>query len=439
MNKCIKFQIIPYGDQIDNKNVFKQVRDTSYMTWKACNLATNLQFQELMRKQEEKKINGEVLKENEVYGKSFSTWLYDKMNEYMSGCLSSNVAQTRQFVMAKSNFNPTKILRGEESLATFKHSMPVILHNKAFSIKQECGIKILEIGLFNREKQKELGVKRLTFSPVRPDDSTNEILNRIMNGEYKQGSGQLQFNKKGKLMLTISYSFESKKTIDLNDKKILGIDLGVVKTATMSVYNSENNIYERLNWKERFIDGDELIHFRQKTEARRKKLLIASKWCSDNKIGHGRTQRLKNVDDIGDKVAKFRDTYNHKVSRYIVDMALKYNCGVIQMEDLSGFTEKAKESFLKNWSYYDLQQKVNYKAEEVGVKVNYIKPQYTSKRCSECGCIHDDNRDCKNSQAKFKCVSCGYEENADINASKNIALPNIEELIVESIKLNKTA
>lgn len=310
--------------------------------------------------------------------------------------------------------------------------MPVILHNKSFSIKQECGIRTLEIGLFNREKQKELGVKRLTFSPVRPDDSTNEILNRIMNGEYKQGSGQLQFNKKGKLMLTISYSFESKKTIDLNDKKILGIDLGIVKTATMSVYDSDNNKYERLNWKERFIDGDELIHFRQKTEARRKNLLIASKWCSDNKIGHGRKQRLRSVDDIGDKVAKFRDTYNHKVSRYIVSMALKYNCGVIQMEDLSGFTGKAKESFLKNWSYYDLQQKVNYKAEEVGVKVNYIKPQYTSKRCSECGCIHEDNRNCKENQAKFKCVVCGYEENADINASRNIAIPNIDTIIKET-------
>ena len=37
--------------------------------------------------------------------------------------------------------------------------------------------------------------------------------------------------------------------------------------------------------------------------------------------------------------------------------------------------------------------------------------------CSKCSCIHDDNRD---SQEEFKCVHCGYEDNADINAAKNI-------------------
>jgi hypothetical protein len=37
--------------------------------------------------------------------------------------------------------------------------------------------------------------------------------------------------------------------------------------------------------------------------------------------------------------------------------------------------------------------------------------------CSKCSCIHDDNRD---SQEEFKCVHCGYEDNADINAANNI-------------------
>lgn len=112
MNKCIKLQIIPYGNKIENKEVYIQIRDTSYKTWKACNLATNLQYQELIRKQEEKRLVGEVSKDKDIYGKSFSAWLENRMNEYMNGCQSSNVAQTRQFVMAKSNFNPTKILRG---------------------------------------------------------------------------------------------------------------------------------------------------------------------------------------------------------------------------------------------------------------------------------------------------------------------------------------
>ena len=33
------------------------------------------------------------------------------------------------------------------------------------------------------------------------------------------------------------------------------------------------------------------------------------------------------------------------------------NCGVIQMENLTGITENANR-FLKNWTYYDLQTKI---------------------------------------------------------------------------------
>lgn len=43
--------------------------------------------------------------------------------------------------------------------------------------------------------------------------------------------------------------------------------------------------------------------------------------------------------------------------------------------------------------------------------------QYTSQRCSCCGHVAKASR---LSQAKFKCVDCGYSENADINAARNI-------------------
>ena len=188
----------------------------------------------------------------------------------------------------------------------------------------------------------------------------------------------------------------------------------------------------KINWKERVIDGSELIHYRQKIEARRKQLSISSKWCSDNKKGHGYKTRMKDCNKIGDKYNRFKDTYNHKVSKYIVDLAVKYQCKTIQMEDLSGFSEQQTESLLKNWSYYDLQNKIKYKANEKGVEVIFINPKYTSKRCSKCGCIHEDNRNCKNDQANFTCKVCGHHENADINASKNISIPCIDTIIKDT-------
>ena len=60
---------------------------------------------------------------------------------------------------------------------------------------------------------------------------------------------------------------------------------------------------------------------------------------------------------------------------------------------------------------------VAYKAESEGIEATQVDPAYTSKRCSKCGTTLDENRP---SQAKFCCLKCGYEVNADYNAAKNI-------------------
>ena len=63
--------------------------------------------------------------------------------------------------------------------------------------------------------------------------------------------------------------------------------------------------------------------------------------------------------------------------------------------------------------WYDLEQKLGYKSEVV-----LAPAQYTSQRCSKCGNINKENR---KTQAQFKCLSCGYSGNSDVNAALNIA------------------
>ena len=45
-----------------------------------------------------------------------------------------------------------------------------------------------------------------------------------------------------------------------------------------------------------------------------------------------------------------------------------------------------------------------------------VNPVYTSQRCHQCGHVAEESRRGK----RFKCVSCGYAGNADINAAFNI-------------------
>jgi transposase len=51
-------------------------------------------------------------------------------------------------------------------------------------------------------------------------------------------------------------------------------------------------------------------------------------------------------------------------------------------------------------------------------RVARVDPQYTSQRCSECGHVAAESRE---SQARFRCVFCGFSLHADLNAARNIA------------------
>jgi transposase len=71
---------------------------------------------------------------------------------------------------------------------------------------------------------------------------------------------------------------------------------------------------------------------------------------------------------------------------------------------------------------------IQYKAERAGIKVNVVNPKYSSQRCSSCGHINEDNRE---TQSKFVCKDCGFETNADHNASKNISIAHTDEYTKE--------
>ena len=68
-----------------------------------------------------------------------------------------------------------------------------------------------------------------------------------------------------------------------------------------------------------------------------------------------------------------------------------------------------------NWSYFQFELLLKYKAEALGKHVVYIDPAYTSQECSACGKILKSQRQGN----KYEC-SCGYKGHADVNAALNI-------------------
>ncbi len=63
-----------------------------------------------------------------------------------------------------------------------------------------------------------------------------------------------------------------------------------------------------------------------------------------------------------------------------------------------------------------LVERLEHKAPGRIVKIN---PRFTSQRCSACGTV---DRQARESQMRFRCRSCGYAGNADVNAARNIRM-----------------
>lgn len=119
---------------------------------------------------------------------------------------------------------------------------------------------------------------------------------------------------------------------------------------------------------------------------------------------------------------------NHTISRQIVNRAITSR-KAIAIEDLSGIRERGSAWSrdmrwqLGNWAFDQLRQFVEYKSRLSGVLTIAVDPRNTSRTCSECGYCDKLNR---RSQSNFLCLQCGFQCNADDNASRNIARRGLE-------------
>jgi len=91
----------------------------------------------------------------------------------------------------------------------------------------------------------------------------------------------------------------------------------------------------------------------------------------------------------------------------------------VRVEDLKHMRRgKRTGRYLSHWTYSAILGKLGRACEESGVRISRVSPTYTSQRCSGCGWVRKGNR----RGDQFRCKSCGFEQDADLNASRNIAL-----------------
>jgi len=133
----------------------------------------------------------------------------------------------------------------------------------------------------------------------------------------------------------------------------------------------------------------------------------------------GSKSAKRHLKTISGQEGRFKRNVNHVISKQVVQLAKALDLG-ISLEDLKGFKKtvmKSERERFGKWAFGQLAAYIEYKAELAGVEVIKVNPRNTSRTCFACGHCEKANR----KGQFFACKACGCEENADLNAAKNIA------------------
>ena len=375
---------------------YKFIRDSQYAQYRALNVAMGYISSAYLKAN--KDIKSEEYKE--------AIKLLTNSNPIFNGIEVGTGIDTLSAVTRKTRKDFSASLknglaRGERNLTSYRRTYPLITRGRDLKFRYEGNDIVIK------------WVNKIEFTVITGSNNMKEntielkhTLHKIINNEYKIKESSLMFDKNNNLILNLTFDIPDKEAHEIVPGRTLGVDLGIATPAYVCL---SDNTYIRSG----FGSANDFFRVRQQMKNRRRNLY---KSLSLVKGGQGRKKKLQAINSLRDKERNFAKTYNHQLSYKIVKFAKDNKCEFINLEYLTkdGFENR----ILSSWSYYELQNMIEYKAKREGIKVRYVDPAYTSQTCSKCGHVDKENRP---TQAKFKCVNCGLELNADHNASINIA------------------
>ena len=391
-----KLKLTVIGTDEERKQGYKFIRDSQYAQYQGLNLAMGILSSAYLESNRD--IKSDTFKEAQK-SLTNSNPIFDNI-AFGTGIDTKSAITQR----VKKDFKTSLkngLAKGERTITNYKRDYPLLTRGRDLKFMYEGDDIIIK------------WVNKIVFKVVLGSGKIKEnkielqhTLHKIIDKEYKVGQSSLQFDRNNNLILNLNLDIPDKVKAEVVKDRVLGVDLGIKYPAYMCL---NDDTYKR----EHIGSVDDFLRIREQMQSRRRKLQHDLKF---NKGGKGRKKKLQALDRLKDKEKNFATTYNHMISKNVVEFAKKNQCEYINMEKLTkdGFNN----AILRNWSYYQLQQYIEYKAEREGIKVRYIDPSYTSQTCYRCGHIDKENRQ---TQEKFKCTVCGFELNADHNAAINIA------------------
>jgi putative transposase len=309
-----------------------------------------------------------------------------KKYQYLYSYMMKNHPDS-SFVKKKySELNLKDIIRTKYFTIPKINNISINLTNEFFDIKDgnhfDNHIKII-LPFFNDKGTRALKV----HVPLKHHKHSNNLK---LNGYSLRNNIQLK-KVDGKYYINLIWKKPTPK--ERTEGSSLGIDLGVNKLLTCSnghiIGDDMPQLYDKIINKQRNSNNyKQLLSYRDN---------ITNYYVNQLDLTEVKSIIIEDLKNV-----KYKSSFKEQIKKGKVKFKKK------QQQEINDRNAR--------WMYPSVIRKIERMCEERGIKLVKVSPAYTSQTCSNCGNIDKESR----KGAKYKCISCGYNIDADVNASINI-------------------
>jgi len=301
--------------------------------------------------------------------------------------------------------------------------------------------------IFSTQWSKETGISNWIAFPIKiksRDKSMKGQLQKIIAGDWQLKNSRLRRNPRSQGprwlgQIVTSYLPEPYQAID--PRIVMGIDLGVSIPAAVHIrdYRDSPTVSPSQDpgprgrpqaWAMCIGRGRDMLNTRATVRAQIVRLIRALRSKDSPLDDKSRAAAKVKLRDLRKSEKRIMKTASQRIAARIAEVARRNGAGLWQMEKLGAELKEDKPWLARNWAPGAVVDAVRWQALQLGAKLQFIDPHYTSQRCSNCGHIARENRPKgAKTAAHFQCVACGHSDNADKNAARNLSIIGIDELI----------
>jgi transposase len=272
---------------------------------------------------------------------------YRVLNRHFKGDIPMNIVSSLNMTLAK-HFNNEKqdYLKGEKSVRNYKRDIPIPFQRR----------NITRLQHIDNGREYSFNFFKIPFRTYLGRDKFDKrlLFEKLLKGQVELKNSSLQLDK-GKIYLLAAFEIQ---------KEEHQLDSSIIAEAHLSI--DYPIIVQIGKFRHTIGTKEEFIYRRLAIQAARSR---AQKEASFNKGQHGRRRKLKPLEHFQDRERNYVQQRLHVYSRQLIDFCVKHRAASLI---LVGQAEKeaavvGDEFVLRNWSYYSLREKIQYKANKAGI------------------------------------------------------------------------